>query len=118
MMLRTLLYRLSGLTLIVGALLPLFAPTAAAYTFAAGALVFAPIQLTDRYEGTNFTIRRLRRQQMIGALMLVVTACLMITAAHGIAPFRGHEWMITLLIATLLELYTAFRIDWVMRHEK
>lgn len=117
-MLRTLLYRLAGLALVVGAVLPLFAPTAAAYTFAVGALIFAPIQLTDRYEGKNFTIRRLRRQQMLGALMLVVTACLMITAAYGIAPFRGHEWMITLLIATLLEVYTIFRIDWVERHEQ
>ena len=48
--------------------MPLFLPAIAPYVFAAGALCFCPIQMSDRYEGSNMTIRRLRRQQMLGAL--------------------------------------------------
>lgn len=110
-MLRTLLYRIGGILLIAGAVMPVIFPAWAPYVFAVGALLFSFIQLTDPYEGSTLTLRRLRRQQMVGALMLLITAALMITARYGIPPFRGREWMITLLIATLLEVYTTFRID-------
>lgn len=110
-MLRTLLYRIGGILLIAGAVMPVIAPLWAPYVFAVGALLFSFIQLTDPYEGSTLTLRRLRRQQMIGALMLLITAALMLTAHYGVPPFRGREWMITLLIATLLEVYTTFRID-------
>ena len=39
------------------------------------------------------------------------TAGLMLTQHFGIPPFRSSEWKVTLLIATVLEVYTIFRID-------
>lgn len=71
-----------GILLVAGALLPLFLPTVAPYLFALGALLFAPAQIADRYEGRNIIIRRLRRQQVMGALLLVVTAALMFMSAY------------------------------------
>lgn len=109
-MLKTQLYRLGGLLLIVGAVLPLFAPGLAPWVFGAGALLFCPIQMNDRYEGSNLIIRRLRRQQMLGALLLLISAALMFTSYYRIPPFRGSEWKMTLLIAAVLELYAVFRI--------
>lgn len=91
--------------------MPSFLPAIAPYVFAAGALCFCPIQMSDRYEGSNMTIRRLRRQQMLGSLLLLITAGLMFTAQYGIPPFRGSEWKITLMIAAVLEVYSIFRID-------
>lgn len=73
--------------------------------------MFAPTQMADRYEGDNIIIRRLRRQQMLGALMLLVSAGLMLTSYWNIPPFRGSEWKMTLTIAAVLELYTIFRIS-------
>ncbi len=88
----------------------MFIPQYAPYVFAVGALLFGSVQLADRYEGTNLIIRRLRRQQALGAILLLVTAALMLCSHFSIAPFRGHEWGITLLIAAVLEVYTVFRI--------
>lgn len=79
---------------------------------------FAPAQIADRYEGRNIIIRRLRRQQVMGALLLVVTAALMFMSAYHWPPFRGGEWKIALLIAVFLELYTTLRIDAEVKKEK
>lgn len=110
-MLRTYLFRLGGLLLVIGAVLPLFMPAIAPYVFAAGTLLFCPIQMSDRYEGGNLIIKRLRRQQLLGALMLLVTAALMFTSYLNIRPLNGSEWKIALMIATLLEIYSTFRLD-------
>lgn len=110
-MIQTLLYRIGGSLIVIGSLLPLFAPDFAPFVFALGAIVFGCTQISDRYDGENFVIRRLRRQQVMGALLLIVTAYLMISEYFQWSPFRGSEWKVTLMIAAFLELYTIFRID-------
>lgn len=98
--------------MLVGALLPMvpslsdFAP----YVFCAGALLFGTLQLVQRCEGRNVTVRRLRRQQMLGACLLMISACLLLVTAFRLLPLRGGEWKVALAIATVLELYTAFRL--------
>ena len=47
------------------------------YLYTVGACAFAAMQLRAGYEGDNFVIRRLRGQQVIGALLLVCTAFFM-----------------------------------------
>ena len=111
-MIQTILYRIGGTLIVIGSILPLFAPDIAPFVFALGAILFGCIQISDRYEGKNFIIRRLRRQQVMGALLLIVTAYLMISAYFQWSPFRGNEWKVTLMIAAILELYTVFRIDY------
>ena len=90
--LQSLAFTLGGLLLLVGALLPMvptlsdFAP----YVFCAGALLFGTLQLIQRYEGRNVTVRRLRRQQMLGACLLMISACLLLVTAFRLLPLRGH----------------------------
>ena len=110
-MIQTILYRIGGSLIVIGSILPLFTPDFAPFVFAAGAALFGCIQISDRYDGKNFIIRRLRRQQVMGALLLIVTAYLMMSTHFQWTPFRGSEWKVTLLIAAFLELYTVFRID-------
>ena len=102
-MLLKICYRLGGVLLIAGLLLPLWHFGLAAHVLAAGALLFGGAQMAEPRHDTLLTVRRLRRQQMLGALML--------TRYYHIAPFRGNEWMFTLMIAGVIETYTAFRID-------
>lgn len=106
------IYLAGGILLLVGALLPLFAEdfAVAFYVYAAGAVAFAWMQAMQRYDGRRLTVRRLRRQQLIGAFLLVVTAALMYTHWQRIPPLRGDEWKVTLAVAALLEVYTAFRL--------
>ena len=40
----------------------------------------------------------------------MISACLMLAAESRLLPLRGGEWKITLAVAAVLELYTAFRL--------
>lgn len=110
--LQNFLYAAGGIVLLAGAVMPLFPGllVAGAWVFTAGSLLFSSMQMLARYEGSNFTVRRLRRQQLLGAILLLVTAGLLLMKAYGTGPLRGDEWKLTLTIAAVLEVYTAFRL--------
>ena len=76
-----------------------------------GAVMFAYVQVMSRYEGKNLIIRRLRRQQILGAVLLVFAGVLMFVTKH-------NEWVLCLTVAAILELYTAFRIPSELEKEK
>ena len=80
--------------------------------------MFASMQMMESYEGSNFVIRRLRRQQIIGALLLMLSGVAMFGNVYRIEYVRHNEWLIVMLIAALLELYTAFRIPAELEKEK
>ena len=103
---------IGGVLLIVGALLPLAGVMAeyAPYVFTLGALSYGGTQMLRRYEGKNMTIIRLRRQEIIGALLLMVSAILMLVSSFRLLPLQGGEWKVCLSIAVVFELYTAFRL--------
>ena len=67
------------------------------YTIGAGFIALAQVK------GKSKTLKRLRVQQIFGALALILTGAFMFTT-------RGNEWIACLTIAAILELYTAFRI--------
>lgn len=110
--LQNFLYATGGIVLLAGAVMPLFPGllVAGAWVFTAGSLLFSSMQMLARYEGSNFTVRRLRRQQLLGAILLLVTAGLLLMKAYATGPLRGDEWKLTLTIAAVLEVYTAFRL--------
>ena len=81
------------------------------YVYIIGAVLFAYSQVIDRYDGKNLIIRRLRRQQILGAVLLVLTGVLMLVT-------HNNEWILCLTIAAILELYTAFRIPNELKKEK
>ena len=101
--LQTILMATGASILLVGASLMITKWSSAPYLYCIGALLFAAAQLTDRYEGDDFVVKRLRRQQLFGCLMLLITGVLMFIERH-------NGWIATLTIAALLELYTAFRM--------
>lgn len=118
--LQSLAFTLGGLLLLVGTLLPMVPTLAlyAPYVFSTGALLFGTLQLVQRYDGRSIVIRRLRRQQMLGALLLMISACLMLITDFRLLPLRGGEWKITLAVAAVLELYTAFRLPAELEKEE
>ncbi len=110
--LQNLLYMAGGILLVAGAALPLLSSVreAAPYVFSAGAVLFASMQMLARYNGDDWRIRRLRRQQLFGAILLLVTGALMLMKELRIGPSLADEWKITLTIAVVFEAYTAFRL--------
>ena len=93
-------------------------PQVAAVALTAGALLFAPMQLLQRYDGRSFIIRRLRRQQMLGALALVCAGFSMLMQAFAFGPARRNEWLVFLAIGCVLELYTALRLPAELKKEQ
>lgn len=71
------------------------------YTIGATFVALAQINAPSKYRTP--VIRRLRRQQLFGALLLVLTGAFMLFT-------HGNEWIVSLTIAAVLELYTSIRI--------
>lgn len=92
-----------GVCLLAGTMLQITRWEFSPYLYTLGALLFAWVQVTNGYDGRNLVVRRLRRQQMLSAVLLVFTGVLMFTT-------RRNEWIVCLTIAAVLQLYTAFRI--------
>ena len=101
---------LSLATIVGGLLLPIGVLLYAFLVFTLGAVLFAGAQFLTPFTSKSFTARRLHRQQLLGAAFLLVTSVLMYMHWQGLPPFRGDEWKISLAIAVVFELYTAFRL--------
>ena len=97
--------------LLVGAMLQITRWELSPILYTIGAVMFAYVQVMTRYEGKNLIVRRLRRQQILGAVLLVFAGVLMFVTNH-------NEWVLCLTVAAILELYTAFRIPSELEKEK
>ena len=80
---------------IVGAVMVLFG--------AALTITHWTLQINSPSRSNSPVVKRLRRQQIFGALLLVLTGAFMFFT-------HGNEWIVSLTIAAVLELYTSFRI--------
>lgn len=92
-----------GVLLLIGAVMQITGWVLSPYLYIIGALLFAYVQTKYGYDGTNFVIKRLRNQQLLAAMLLVVAGVLMFVLEH-------NEWIVCLTIAAVIELYTSFRI--------
>ena len=70
----------------------------APYIYTIGAGFIALAQVNTPVKGKSKTLKRLRVQQIFGALALILTGAFMFTT-------RGNEWIACLTIAAILELY-------------
>ena len=103
---------IGALMLLAGAMLQITRWELSPYIYTVGAVLFAYVQvMMGRYDGKNLIIRRLRRQQIIGAILLVFAGVLMFTS-------KRNEWIVCLTIAAVLQLYTAYRIPSELEKEK
>ena len=106
-----LLSGVGALLTLVGALLQITQWSFSPYIYLVGSILFGYVQVMNGYEGKNLIIRRLRKQQIIGATLLVVAGVLMLT-------MHQNEWILCMTIASILQLYTAFRIPQELEKEK
>lgn len=123
--LQSIIYLAGALLMLVGAALGMVAPAVAPYLFAVGALAYVAMQMQQRYEGDNFTISRLRRIMLMSDILLIAVAALMF-ADYG-NPFGldhltwvnyiHNNWLVVLLLAAVIQLYTVFRIDSELKQE-
>ena len=91
-------------------------------------------QMQQQYDGTNFVIRRLRRIMTLADICFILAALLMVENAYNflLPTFINHlqnglnayiiyimgKWVVLLLIAAILEVYTTHRISSELEKEK
>lgn len=103
--------RLGGMMMIFGAATFLFLGYIAVAIYVVGAFMFASMQMLQEYQGNNFILARLRRQQMFGAFCIVISALLMIAQVIKNCLIRQNEWVICLAIGVVTTLYSEWRIS-------
>ena len=116
--LQTAIFLFGGILMAIGAGTTLLGWGSAPYIFAIGALGFSSMQMQQRYEGQNFTIRRLRRMMLLSDVLFLVAALLMFASKGNFLglsyityiEYVYNKWVIVLLIAALLQLYSMHRI--------
>ena len=109
---------LGGLLMVVGAGANVLFCSWAPYVFAPGSLLFVAMQLRQRYVGKDFTIRRLRRIQIISDFLFLVAGLLMLANQKNFLGldqlsyirYVHNNWVVVLLVAAVLQLYTSHRI--------
>lgn len=116
---QNLIYMAGAIILLVGAFSYWFLGRTAAYIYIVGVLMFAFMQVQQRYTGQNPTIRRLRKIQLYGAAALVLTGILLlINNSYYMGIYFRNEWMVALAIGAFMEVYTSFRIPDELEKEK
>jgi hypothetical protein len=98
------------------------------WLFLAGTVFFVLMQLMQVYEGRSLVVRRLKRIQGAADLFFVVSGISMVDTAYGflMRMFTNYEiyltyfynkWVVFLLIAAVLEVYTTHRISYELKKE-
>jgi len=116
---QTVVFLLGAALMVVGAGSYLLSWAWAPYLYTIGALCFTSMQFLQRYEGTNIVIRRLRRMMLISDFFFLLSAFLMFASISNFlhvsqityVQFIYNKWVVTLLIAAILQLYSTHRID-------
>lgn len=113
------IFLIGAVLMVVGSAANIFAQQWAPYVFAMGALAFVLMQLKQRYEGRNIVIRRLRRMMIMSDMFFLISAMLMFANQSNFLglniltyiKYVHNNWVVTLLVAAILQLYSTHRIS-------
>ena len=120
------LFFLGAMLMLAGAVSSIFRWDAHPYVFTVGAVCYVAMQTMQRYEGSSLTINRLLRIQTLSGLLLIATGVLMYANednAFGLEwltylNYIHGKWVVILLLAAILQLYTTYRISAELEKER
>lgn len=129
------LFLLGGVLMVVGAcsfvlkqIYPSLVETTS-WVFLLGTVLFSVIQSMQAYEGKSPVIHRLKRIQNVANILFVFAGISMVDTVYTFTEkwlgnpqlfysiFYG-KWIVVMLVASILELYTTFRISHEMKGEE
>ena len=113
------IFVVGALLMVVGAVAGIFKWYYFPYVYALGAIGYTSMQMLQRYEGRDFTIRRLRRVMVFSDVLLLLTAVFMFSSQDNslgldriiYLQYVNNNWVVVLLVAAILQLYTTYRIS-------
>lgn len=130
--LQSIVFMLGGILMVTGAgsFALIFMQKVMCWIYMVGAVMFTTMQAMQVYEGRNITIRRLKNIQALSDIFFIAAGVLMIDVHyHILQPLFGgnyfayiemvyNKWVVLLLIAALIEIYTTHRLDSEVKKEK
>ena len=121
---QTVIFLLGGLRMVAGAgcYVMMWQQRVVCWIFLVGSVMFSLMQTMQVYTGTELVLRRLKNIQGLASLLFVISGVLMADSAYGffrpmfdnIADYIEivyNKWVVLLLVAALLEVYTTHRIN-------
>ena len=118
------LFLIGGVLMVIGAgcYVFLWQREVVCWVFLAGACLFGGLQLMQTYEGRNFTVKRLKRIMSVADMFFIFAGLVMVDNAYMLSQslFDNYasylemvfnKWVLLLLVAAVLEIYTMHRIS-------
>ena len=110
---------LGAVMMVIGSGANIFAQSWAPYVFGMGTVGYVLMQLKQKYEGTNVALKRLRRMVIISDVCLLLAAVMMFANMDNLfgldaityIKYVHNNWVVVLLVAAMLQLYTSHRIS-------
>lgn len=136
---QTIIFALGALLMVIGVGCVVFGVTmpvlrkSGAVVYSIGAVCFACMQMSQVYTGSSIVVRRLRRIMVFADVCFIIAAILMLENAFLIVfpyftdtidgynayiHYVYNNWVVALLIAAVLEVYTIHRISYEMKKEQ
>ena len=129
--LQTLIFLTGGAMMVVGAgcFALMWQQKIACWIYLAGALMFGVMQMMQEYQGNNFIVKRLKRIMSLADIFFILSGFLMVdmvyrflqSAFNNYLPYYNtiyNQWVVLLLIAAILEMYTMHRIEHELSKEE
>lgn len=122
----SIIYIAGGLLMVAGCAANVFRAVWAPYVYTVGAIAFVLMQLRQRYEGSNFIIRRLYNMAVFSDFCFLLSALLMFAGQNNLfnlpimfyVKYVYGNWVITLLVGAILQLYANHRIGRELKKEE
>lgn len=86
--------------------------------YSVGVIPFCIMQVKAEYLGRDVQILRLRRQQLLACVLFALTSVCMGMQVFHTGFLYHNEWVISLTIASIIELYTTLRISAALQKSK
>ena len=110
---------IGAVMMVIGSGANIFAQSWAPYVFAMGTIGFVLMQLKQKYDGDNVAINRLRRMVIISDVCLLLAAVMMFANMDNLfrldaityIKYVHNNWVVVLMVAAMLQLYTSHRIS-------
>lgn len=106
----------------------MFMQSVACWIYLVGAVMFAVMQVSQAYEGDNFAVKRLKKIMTMADIFFVLSGVLMVDSAHLFLKdafsdyttyinYIYNKWVVLLLVAAILEMYSMHRISSELRKD-
>lgn len=129
--LQSLIFLTGGAMMVVGAgcFALMWQQKIACWIYLAGALMFGIMQMMQEYQGNNLTVKRLKRIMSLADIFFILSGFLMVDMVYRFlqSAFDNYltyyntiynKWVVLLLIAAILEMYTMHRIEHELSKEE